>query len=786
MSKDPHSSVLARQARERFAKQLAEGLPAVVTVVNERFEALLDEAGSPNQIQDRRDARTLWKQHQALWLTASAKSLEAAIYPKFSPSGHWVPGQFELVADGDIDDQIMASRLAIRVLDDAAAELNELRLRIQHLEQRTELERSDLLLPEVATRVLVDQWVESGMPRQGWSMVQDAAAPVIARAMLAAYQAANRFLVDSGVLRTVQLQSLVKRSTGNTQPGALMPASGYSGSGYGPASQRSGADSLSSARTGMGHAAPPSADMGGVPSRRADVDAETRLLTHATPLARARMRAQGVMGRLRRLLGDKAGFDFADQPTQVSAGSTELQSAMRRYHSGAGQAQSDSLNLYDGMTHAMDEIHVQKAVDVVRESTTDLKQAAKTPVEKATVEMVALMFLSILSEERILPSVRVWFARLQMPVLRLALAEPTFFGALHHPAHKLIDRMGSCVLGFESSASPQALESEIKRVVQVIEQYPETGRRVFELMGDEFERFLATFLTGKERTRKVVGVAQQVEQKETLVIQYTIELRKWLTDLPVSEALRDFIYKVWVEVLAVSAVKFGPKDTQTVQHKQAAHDLLWAASAKPSRAERARVIEQLPALLQQLRDGMALLGLEPQEQHNHIELVRHHLTEAFMSRGPAIAPERLDELAQRLADLEDILPDGDLVELSLDPDSVALLLGDDMGDFEFVERGGSIPTEAMMDWANELPVGDWFELDHSGQVAQVQLAWRSQRGQLLLFVDLKQRCLLFPVQRVGAYLQAGLLLPAEDEALTVRATREALAKLDANPERLLG
>jgi hypothetical protein len=146
----------------------------------------------------------------------------------------------------------------------------------------------------------------------------------------------------------------------------------------------------------------------------------------------------------------------------------------------------------------------------------------------------------------------------------------------------------------------------------------------------------------------------------------------------------------------------------------------------------------------------------------------------------------LDDLAARLADLEDILPEGDLVDLALDPESVALLVGEDLGDFELVERGGSMPTEAMMDWATELPVGEWFELDHNGKVGQVQLAWRSQRGQLLLFVDVQQRCLLFPLQRVGAYLQAGLLLPAEDEALTVRATRDALAKLDANPERLLG
>jgi len=34
-------------------------------------------------------------------------------------------------------------------------------------------------------------------------------------------------------------------------------------------------------------------------------------------------------------------------------------------------------------------------------------------------------------------------------------------------------------------------------------------------------------------------------------------------------------------------------------------------------------------------------------------------------------------------------------------------------------------------------------------------------------------------------LQSGLLEPQEEESLTVRATRNALGKLEANPERLL-
>lgn len=62
------------------------------------------------------------------------------------------------------------------------------------------------------------------------------------------------------------------------------------------------------------------------------------------------------------------------------------------------------------------------------------------------------MFQSILTEDRIPPAVRIWFARLQVPVLRVALAEPEFFSNMEHPARKLIDRMGSVALGFDSTA----------------------------------------------------------------------------------------------------------------------------------------------------------------------------------------------------------------------------------------------------------------------------------------------------------------------------------------------
>jgi urease accessory protein UreE len=93
--------------------------------------------------------------------------------------------------------------------------------------------------------------------------------------------------------------------------------------------------------------------------------------------------------------------------------------------------------------------------------------------------------------------------------------------------------------------------------------------------------------------------------------------------------------------------------------------------------------------------------------------------------------------------------------------------------------------EDMLAWAHELQVGNWFMLDHNDRVSQVQFVWRSDRKQLHLFATADGRSFLIQAGRLATYLQAGLLVPAEEETLTVRATREALAKLDANPERLL-
>ncbi|WP_311223356.1 MULTISPECIES: DUF1631 family protein [unclassified Acidovorax] len=792
----PHRR-LGRVARHRFAEGLCAALPALDRKLLDFLVELTGLTATQREMQSRRDALTRYQQHHLKWIEGVARAWRSSLAPLVTTSRGALSSatdSFELVSDDVVENKILASRIALTVAEHAGTNYDALRQRTQQLEGQ-ELESHDILRPEVLCLALVDQWVHAGLPRTDLQLPLDPLQRELAALVQAQYQEAAAFLEAQGVQASNDLRSRVRRTAGGSLVGGggagaadsanagVNAASTSSAGGLATQALRASREALAGGaglRSGLTQPGP----VTGAPSG-----------LFVTPLVRARQRAQGVMGQLRRLLVQPApGVDLS-QPGQlmhpgqpgVPGQPAPPASAALVQALAAQRMQADSY--YGGATLVEDysPVAVVQLVGAVRERSAELKKKATTAGEKAIIEVVALMFQSILSEDRIPPSVRVWFARLQVPVLRVALAEPEFFSNLTHPARQLIDRMGAVVLGFDAAAiSGSAMEGEIRRVVQVIEQYPETGQRVFQLVYDEFEKFLSKFLTEKQTTSRLVTVAQQVEQRETLAIQYTIELRALLKDMPVRDEIREFLFKTWAEVLALSAVRDGPQHADTTVFKQTAADLVWAASAKPNRADRAKVIQTLPALLQRVRQGLALVGTSGEAQDAQVKVLTDTLADAFLSKTASIPQAHIDTLARRLANLEDYLSDATLGEMPLNADNIEMLLGIDASSIHVVADNGAPVQAEMVAWAQELPVGNWYTLDHNGASAQVQYVWHSARKQLHLFAATDGSSYLLQLHRLGAYLQAGLLVGQDDEGLTTRATRDALAKLDANPERLLG
>ncbi|MDP3520294.1 MAG: DUF1631 family protein [Hydrogenophaga sp.] len=743
----------AQQARRLLLRHVLKVLPEVVKDVSTLLDKLPESGDSSDKIQFAETLRRSWLTLALPWQRAAGQRLlgQASGTTSSSP----LSSELRLLDEEDVEFQILAGRLAQTLAAPAQDEFNDLRLRLQHLEQSEELAGNDAVQPVHLAQATLGAWSEVGLTRDDWQHCKPVIEPRLASTFNEACHLANAWLLQQGVLPHIDLRALVRRGRDGATPHPTEAAA--------PA-----------ARNGT-------ASAGG------------------TPVA---AKLQDMTQRMRKLLADHipAAARWLGNAAPASAATASGAETGANNGAGAGPAKprSDATTLMVAMPHpptpgalraadagAIAPEAYQAGVAELRQQTRALKSAASSQQDKAVIEVVALIFDSILAEERLPPSIRVWFARLQMPVLRVALVDADFLGSTDHPARLLLDRMGACVMGFDAGVSLEPLEAEMRRIVQVVEQYPETGRKVFEIVYKEFEAFLSQHLLDRGDTQRLANLAEQVELKETLTVKFTIELRKLLGQAPVAEPVRDFLFHVWTEVLAVATVRHGAQHDVSTGFRAVAGELLWMASAKPTRAERAKVIGRLPGLMAQLREGMSLLGLAAKLQEQHIKRVSDALVEAFMARTQPLSDQWLQEMTQRLGSLDAYLADTEVEQIKLDQYSIEMITGVDASDIVVVPDTEQKVLAALRAWAKALERGAWFELSHNGFSSLVQLSWRSPQKQLFLFAGPERRSFLLQQGRVASYLEAGLLKPCEPETLTLRATRDALNKLDANPERLL-
>ncbi len=458
---------LAQEARELFVAEAGRAMTDTVLAVQERLLVLVNEAAPSREMQVRRDAWTFFQRTKLGWREATVQAWQKALEPTptFAKTDLQDFDMLQLVGTDVVENKILASRLVLRVIDKVSSELDDLRLRIKYLETSEDLDRHDVLRPEVLVLAMVEQWAANGMPSGSWPLVNDVVQALLSERLKLAYHKANQLLIEQGVMPVIELKDRVKRATslGSTprattsrppaseqgprsghqslgnqsgfgsmsgrDRGAGPPSSGGMreaalqggppvDSGAGPDSRfprqvdpsiETGAGALPGQRSGP---ATPRAVAGRERAHSAQAQDETRMMTSATPLARARSRAQGVLGQLKRLLVGRVGPEFDATSYEPASPALAAAIAVRGDRSGASSGSGTIVDDYNAAG-------VVRVANRLREQTSELKKKAETKGEKATIEIVALMFQAILQEERIPPAMRVWFARLQMPVCGL-------------------------------------------------------------------------------------------------------------------------------------------------------------------------------------------------------------------------------------------------------------------------------------------------------------------------------------------------------------------------------
>lgn len=255
----------------------------------------------------------------------------------------------------------------------------------------------------------------------------------------------------------------------------------------------------------------------------------------------------------------------------------------------------------------------------------------------ASVQLVADLFHQILKHDNISALTRIWFARLQWPVVTIAGIDHEAFAKPSHPAPGLIKQLGLFALGKGDFELPiAALEKEIERLVLLVERFPLPDVQVFELASLQFEKFLKTFEAEKLAQEHQAHLKKQLS---TATKQYQTLYATHLDKAPAQPALENFLTQVWPTIVATHAVRYGLKHINTKQLTQLGLDLIRLSIALHRKRERKEAMAQVPQLVSKLRQGMSSVGIPAEQQDQHIQDIGYNLSDAISQKPRAVASE---------------------------------------------------------------------------------------------------------------------------------------------------
>jgi hypothetical protein len=237
----------------------------------------------------------------------------------------------------------------------------------------------------------------------------------------------------------------------------------------------------------------------------------------------------------------------------------------------------------------------------------ELRQASTGALDHMVIDVIASLFDQILSDSKVPPQMARQIARLQLPVLRAALGDNSFFSSRKHPVRRFINRiasLGSAVDDFEGDEG-KALLSRVASLVQEVVDGDFEQISVYEQKLKALEAFIAD--QSKAQVQALGAADQMLARKEALLRvqhRYAQELDGALQGLPVPDYLRDFLATVWSQAIASAAVEEGDDSALTRKLRDAGRDLLMSVQPKGTPTHRQAFLRKLPQLMKDLNLGL--------------------------------------------------------------------------------------------------------------------------------------------------------------------------------------
>lgn len=231
------------------------------------------------------------------------------------------------------------------------------------------------------------------------------------------------------------------------------------------------------------------------------------------------------------------------------------------------------------------------------------------------LDTLSLIFESIFAASDLPDAVKAAIGRLQIPLLKLAILDPSFFADTQHPARRLVNRMARAAIGLaQDTGREHPVCVSLGKVADAVRSSLETNNGELSPHLEELDALI------EERDQSLQANAQPYVQ---LVLEHEAReasrsvAQDWLLEAlshTTEPAIRRFLSEYWLRVMQSVHLDGGTTGTRWTEYDTTSKELLWSVQPRPSAEERKQLLALIPSLIKRINAGLDLLAIPAEER----------------------------------------------------------------------------------------------------------------------------------------------------------------------------
>lgn len=387
-------------------------------------------------------------------------------------------------------------------------------------------------------------------------------------------------------------------------------------------------------------------------------------------------------------------------------------------------------------------------------------------LDAVTVDIVATLFDFIFDDADVADPIKALVARLQIPILKVAMLDKNFFSSKAHPARRLLDGISKAAARCGPAAGHE--DPLYVRIADIVERLQagftqDTG--LFETLCNELDEFLDRQERQADlRAERAAPLVADRERREIAAVAADEVLAAWLSG-PLPAGVADLLAHEWRALL----VRLYVEGDESGWNKAAATAAELVASVAPLADAQARkaLAGRLPVLVKSIHDGLDRLHVAVERRMSLLDCL--FSIHAAVLRGAA-------PVATTMWPRSEAVPPAIVCESIDDGDTrlecISLVGADDVP--------AELDEGEVLSRVDELRRGDWVEFVEASGPVRYRLSWVSPERGILLFTNPQSpRALSVAPAALALQIERGEASIVPVEPIFDRAVSRALQALKA-------